>query len=316
MKDKKNDKKFGGTKEIIAVNSVTALRFLASFLVVPIFKALGGVSAAVFSTVFMLTDWIDGFLARKLKASTFFGSIFDGVTDKTFAILTFGLLMSINPVLFAIPLLIELGIIGVQNQKMKAGLNVQSNMMGKIKTWVLSASMIGSLAAVDLLNLKPFMKYVKTASLSKVGDIKDLLILLGINIPGIVFQILTINSYNKELKTIEVEQEIKDEKSLEELSWLTIEEREEYIAKLNKEDQELLREYFDCDLEEEKKDDKTPEVILNEIACEKEQLQSEYTFLEKAKILKDALFDPEYYAENKDRQIRVLTKELFNKNEE
>ena len=51
----------------------------------------------------------------------------------------------------------------------------------------------------------------------------------------------------------------------------------------------------------------------HKIQEEKERLQEEYTFLEKAKIIKEKLFDPEYYDKNKDRQIRVLTKELFTK---
>ena len=314
MKNKKDKKNYGGPGKIALVNSITALRFIGSFLVVPVFKALGGVAAAIYSAIFMFTDCIDGSLARKFEASTFFGSMFDGATDKIFILLTFALLMAFNPIVFSIPLLIELGIIIVQKNKMKKGLNVKSNFIGKVKTWVLSASMVASLGAVELLELKPIIEYIKTFSLSKVADIKDLLVLLGINLPGIVLQILTIRSYSKELKNTKVEQEIKEEKSFEELMTYSKEELEEYIAKQSLEDQQLLREYFKEELgEEEKEEVKSPETILNEIAREKEKLQSEYTFLEKAKILGKAMFDPEYYDKNKDRQIRTLTKELFDK---
>lgn len=280
MKNNKEKKEYAGPGKIALVNSITGIRFIASLLVLPVFKAFGGVAAAIYSVIFMLTDWIDGKLARSFNASTFFGSMFDGATDKAFIVLTFALLLAFNPVLFSIPLLIELGIIIVQKNKMKKGLNVKSNMIGKIKTWVLSASMVASLGAVELLNLKPIFEYIKTSSLSKVADIKDFLILLGINIPGIVFQLLTLKSYSKELKNTELEEEkIKEDK-----------------------------------IQESKKEEiKTPETILHEIAAKKEELKSEYTMLEKAKILANAMFDPEYYDKNKDCQIRILTKDLFDK---
>lgn len=280
MKNKEKNKEFGGRGKIAIVNSVTALRFLASFLIVPVFQVLGGVSAAAFAGVFMFTDWIDGFLARKFKASTFFGSIFDGATDKAFAILTFALLMTINPVVFSIPLLMEIGILAVQNKKMKKGLNVQSNMIGKVKTWVLSISMALSLAAVEWLDIKPFMEYVKTASLANIGNIKDSLSLLGITIPTVVFQALTLKSYKDELKEG------------------TKEEVKENTEKV---------------IEVPVVSEMTPEENLAEIDNKRKQYQGEYTILEKAKIIQDKLFDPAYYAENKDKQIRALTRELFDK---
>ncbi len=275
MKNVKKEK-FGGKKEIAIVNSITGLRFLASFLVVPIFKALGGISAAIFSAIFLLTDAIDGKLARKWKVSTFFGSIFDGATDKAFCIMALGILMAINPLVFSIPLLMELGILIVQNKKMHKGLNVKSNFIGKVKMWALSLSTVGSMIAVDLLNMPFILDYIKNAALDKVVSIKEFLILLGINLPAIIFQALTLRSYSKESK----EDVIEDKK-------------EENI-----------------DLAETKE---FPLVRLQEISEERQKLEEEYTFLEKAKIIGEKLFDPEYYAENKDRQIRVLTKELFNK---
>lgn len=276
MKEKNKEKKFGTPGQIALVNSVTGLRFLASFGIVGVFNALGGLAAGIYAGAFMLTDWIDGFLARKLKASTFFGSIFDGTTDKLFAILTLGLLLYVNPVVFAIPLLMEVGILAVQNKKMQKGLNVKSNMIGKIKTWVLSISMALSLAAVEFLDVKPFMEYIKTASLANIGNIKDSLALLGLTLPSFVFQALTLKSYSDELKVGKKEEQKQEE---------TVDEKAE----------------------------KTPEEKLSEINLRRQELQQEYTLLEKAKILKEKLFDPEYYQENKDKQIRTLTKELFTK---
>lgn len=304
----KKNKKYAGPLKIGAVNSITSLRFLGSFLVLPIFKLFGGVSAAVYSALFMFTDCIDGFLARKLNASTFFGSMFDGVTDKIFVVLTFLLLLSYNPVVFAIPLLMELGIIAVQKNKMKQGLNVKSNFIGKAKTWVLSASMVASLAAVELLDLKPVLDYLKTFSISKIADIKDFLILLGINVPGFVLQALTLKSYKEELDEENRNQEINEQVTIEELLTYSKEELKSYRDKLSLDDQKLFNEFFKDELEEE-----NPEEKLEEIKTEKEKLQQELSLLEKAKILVPKMFDPEYYDKNKDRQIRTLTKELYSR---
>lgn len=280
MKEKNKEKKFGTPGQIALVNSVTGLRFLASFGIVEVFNVLGGIAAGIYAGAFMLTDWIDGFLARKLKASTFFGSIFDGTTDKLFAILTLGLLLYVNPVVFAIPLLMEVGILAVQNKKMQKGLNVKSNMIGKIKTWVLSISMALSLAAVEFLDVKPFMEYIKTASLANIGNIKDSLALLGLTLPSFVFQVLTLKSYRDELKEGKNQEEENKQEKVVEAPVIS---------------------------------EKSPEEAIADIEIKRRQYKKEYTFLEKAKILQEKLFDPEYYQENKDKQIRTLTNELFNK---
>lgn len=303
----KENKKYGGKKEITLVNSVTGLRFLASFLIIPTFKALGGTAAAFFAVIFSLTDWIDGFLARKLKSSTFFGSIFDGVSDKAFGITILGLLMTINPIVFSLPLLLELGIFVTQINKAKKGLNVKSNMIGKVKMWSLCITSIASFLAVDILNMPFILDYLKDASLDKIAGIKDFLVLLGINLPTIVLQGLTMGSYKEEL--IE-EEKVSDEIPPDILATFSKEDLKAYIAKQSLEDQKILKEYFADELKE---DIVSPEERLMEIQEEKEKLQEEYTFLEKAKIIKEKLFDPEYYDKNKERQIRVLTKELFTK---
>lgn len=266
-----NKKEFGSKKHVAIVNSVTATRFLGTFLVIPIFKVLGGSAAALFSGLFLLTDWIDGFLARKFKASTFFGALFDGACDKAYGIISFLILMTINPVVFSIPLLLEVSIMLIQNKKLKKGLNVQSNMTGKIKTWFLSTSLVSSFLAVDLLNMPPLLDYIKYSTLDKAQGIKDFFVLLGIQLPAIIMQIATLSSYKKEIAD-----------GLEKTKELDIE---------------------DTKISETAK--------LEEIKIEKETLEKKKSLLEEIKIMADALFDPEYYAENKDMSISELKRELL-----
>jgi len=279
MKKDYNKKKFGSAKDILLVNSITGLRFIGSFLVIPIFKSLGGISAALFSAIFLFTDFIDGQLARKLKSSTFFGALFDGLTDKTFGITCLLMLMAINPILFSLPLLLESSILLTQKKKLKKGLNVKSNMTGKVKTWFLSMSIVGSFLAVDLLDIPDFITYIKYFSLDKIANIEKALALFSIELPSLIAQILTLKSYNNEAN-----EEVKIEKTVNESTEFELDKKE--IA---------------------------PEIRLQEIAEEKQQLQNELTNLEKIKILGEKMFDPEYYAENKDMPIRKLTNELFNK---
>ena len=134
--------------------------------------------------------------------------------------------------------------------------------------------MIGSFIAVELLNLPGFFEYLKYASLDKVATIKDTSILLGIELPAIISQLLTLKSYKKEVQEDELEKVIEQTKQENEID---------------------------------------PIVRLQEISEEKETLQNDLDILEKMKIMKEKLFDPEYYSENKDAPIRKLTKELFKK---
>lgn len=273
--------KFGSKKDIAIVNSVTSLRFIGSFLVIPIFKVMGGLSTALFSTIFMLTDCIDGFLARKLKSSTFFGALFDGITDKTYGIISFLILMSINPVAFSIPILLEASILLVQKKKFNNDKNIQSNKIGKLKTWFLGLSIIGSFGAVELLNMKTISEYIKYGSLNMVSNIENTLTLLGIELPMIITQMLTLKSYIKEAEPNKLEEE-KEE--------VNNENDPKYENEINETTQKL-----------------------ESISKEKEELKEEYTKLEKMKILMNTMFDPEYYSQNKDMPIKKLTKDLFKK---
>lgn len=287
---------YGSKKDILLVNFVTTLRFIASFAVVPVFKVLGGISAAVFSGIFLFTDCIDGFLARKLKASTFFGALFDGLTDKAFGIISFALLMTVNPILFSIPLILEVCIALVQNKKLKNGANIKSNMIGKIKTWVLSMSIVGSFVLVDTLDIPLCLDYIKNASLANIGNIKNHLALLGVELPTIIFQLLTLASYNKEVDDDikEYEKEQANKENLEQ----TQENNATHIEYLKPEEPVINLDDITRDLED--------------IQKQRESLQSINEILAKLKTMTEKMFDPEFYQENKDMPMRKLAKDLFN----
>lgn len=291
--EEQEKEEFGSKKDIILVNFVTALRFIGSFAVVPVFKLLGGLSAAVFSAIFLFTDFIDGTLARKLKASTFFGALFDGLTDKAFGIISFALLMTINPIIFSIPLILEVCIALVQNKKLKNGANIKSNMIGKIKTWVLSMSIVGSFALIETLNMSQCIDYIKTASVANIANIKDYLALFGIELPTIIFQLLTLASYNKE-----VNDDMKEY------------EKEQANRKIQENSVIVDVEYLNTEKTVVNTDDITRG--LEDIQKQRESLQSINDILNKLKLMTEKIFDPEFYSENKDMPMRKLAKDLFN----
>ena len=119
----------------IITNFITLLRVVGIFALIPVYKKYGGFTTFLLSSLCFLTDFIDGFLARNLNASTFFGSLFDALSDKAFLVINLLLLMSISP--YAIILIIfELTIALIQSIKYNIGMNIKSNIFGKIKMWV------------------------------------------------------------------------------------------------------------------------------------------------------------------------------------
>ena len=72
---------WGSMKNIFAimvVNMLTTVRIIGVICLLPIFLNYGGVAAALLSVGCYFTDFIDGLIARKFHASTFFGSTYDG----------------------------------------------------------------------------------------------------------------------------------------------------------------------------------------------------------------------------------------------
>ncbi len=127
----------------ILVNSITLFRLIGSFFLIPIYYTYDLKVVSLFSLFLFTTDLIDGFLARKFKVSTFFGSIMDALSDKSLGIISFAILSSVSPLMF-IPLIIEILIPIVNSISVRNGANIKSSRIGKIKTWAVGISIIGS----------------------------------------------------------------------------------------------------------------------------------------------------------------------------
>ena len=127
-------------------NKITLIRIL----MIPIFiivyylpLELNHIISAIIFAVAALTDWVDGFIARKYDMVTKFGEFLDPLADKLIVVAALALLLEVYATpWFAIPAILiigrELVISGLREWMAKIGLpnKVKVSMIGKVKTWV------------------------------------------------------------------------------------------------------------------------------------------------------------------------------------
>lgn len=183
-------KKYVKTFKIILVNSFTIIRLFGAFSLPFIFVFKGVNICALCCIVLFLTDAIDGFLARTLKVSTFFGSSMDALSDKCLNFISFTLLGINNNIMFA-PLILEISILLTIYNTYRQGGNIQSSIMGKIKTVILDVLVIFSFLLLSLPTFK--IKVWWYALLIK--ETPDLITLFGCIIT--IASILALLSYKK-----------------------------------------------------------------------------------------------------------------------
>lgn len=134
----------------IFVNLLTGSRLLATFFMPLMFTTLPAHIFIIITGLILLTDLIDGKLARKFEVSTLFGSLLDMSADKLFGVIILYILSTMYPIMI-IPLLFEILIstINISNRNKKTGGN--SSYLGRAKTCVLG----GSIILLFLVGLSP-----------------------------------------------------------------------------------------------------------------------------------------------------------------
>ena len=118
----------------------------------------GHIAAAVLFALASITDWLDGWLARKLEQSTPFGAFLDPVADKLMVVVALVLLVEdFNSLLFTVPALIiigrELVISALREWMAELGKrsNVSVSWVGKVKTTLQMIAIIVLMASGPLL---------------------------------------------------------------------------------------------------------------------------------------------------------------------
>ena len=97
--------------------------------------------ATVMFVVFAITDWLDGYLARKLNQTSAFGAFLDPVADKFLVCAALLILVHMNRVHVLVALVIigrEIAISSLREwmAQIGAGKSVAVHMLGKLKTTV------------------------------------------------------------------------------------------------------------------------------------------------------------------------------------
>jgi len=113
-------------------NILTATRLLAPFIIIPSVVtgnfALAGISTILFSA----TDLVDGFIARKLNATSDLGKDLDAATDKVF-IETLMISLIVTNVFYLLPFIMESIISSINIIKKIKNKNPETAMIGKVK---------------------------------------------------------------------------------------------------------------------------------------------------------------------------------------
>jgi phosphatidylglycerophosphate synthase len=181
--------------EILTVNLITSLRALGIGTLIPTYLNYGGLKTALLSLGCFSTDAVDGFLARKWHASTFFGSTYDAISDKGFTFVSFLILLSITPYAI-VSTLLEVAISLVNFKKYSEDLNLRTKQIGRVKTVFLATGIVLSFGMSDVQNIPLLSKDL----INKLTSIPNWKKYLAIFAPIIGLETATLISYINDYK--------------------------------------------------------------------------------------------------------------------
>ncbi|MCX7270331.1 MAG: CDP-diacylglycerol--glycerol-3-phosphate 3-phosphatidyltransferase [Burkholderiales bacterium] len=126
---------------IMTWTRILAIPFLVWVFRWPISMEMRNLIATCMFVVFALTDWLDGFLARKLNQTSAFGAFLDPVADKFLVCASLLVLVDLSRVDVIVALLIigrEIAVSSLREWMAQIGAykSVAVHMIGKVKTTV------------------------------------------------------------------------------------------------------------------------------------------------------------------------------------
>ena len=136
----------------ILVNSITTIRFVYTLLLPLLVNNISSTIFIINIALLFSTDAIDGFLARKYKVQTLYGSMMDTIADKTLSVILLIILINKTNIV-SIMLILELAIALINTIAYIKGKKPESSIFGKIKMWLISMTiMLGYLCHFDIIN--------------------------------------------------------------------------------------------------------------------------------------------------------------------
>ncbi|MCZ2103098.1 MAG: CDP-diacylglycerol--glycerol-3-phosphate 3-phosphatidyltransferase [Comamonadaceae bacterium] len=120
---------------------IVAIPLIVGLFYLPLEPAVANLVASVLFVVFAATDWLDGFLARKLNQTSAFGAFLDPVADKFLVCASLLVLVHLGRVDVFVALIIigrEIAISALREWMARIGASksVAVHMLGKLKTTV------------------------------------------------------------------------------------------------------------------------------------------------------------------------------------
>ena len=126
---------------ILTWTRIAAIPLLMGVFYLPMAPHLQNLAAALLFVLFAITDWLDGFLARRLNQTSAFGAFLDPVADKFLVCASILMLVHLQRAdVFAALIIIgrEIAITALREWKAQIGASrsVAVHMIGKLKTTV------------------------------------------------------------------------------------------------------------------------------------------------------------------------------------
>lgn len=120
---------------------IAAIPLIVAVFYLPLAPEMRNLTATVMFVVFALTDWLDGYLARKLNQTSSFGAFLDPVADKFLVCASLLVLVDLSRVDVIVALLIigrEIAVSSLREWMAQIGAykSVAVHMIGKVKTTV------------------------------------------------------------------------------------------------------------------------------------------------------------------------------------
>ncbi|MBP6894622.1 MULTISPECIES: CDP-diacylglycerol--glycerol-3-phosphate 3-phosphatidyltransferase [Pseudacidovorax] len=126
---------------IMTWTRIVAIPLIVGVFYLPLPEGMRNLIATVMFIVFAATDWLDGFLARRLNQTSAFGAFLDPVADKFLVCASLLVLVHLNRADVFVALIIigrEIAISALREwmAQLGAGKSVAVHMIGKVKTTV------------------------------------------------------------------------------------------------------------------------------------------------------------------------------------
>jgi len=152
------------------VNALTIIRLLGTFIIPFLWRILPSKLLLIVIALILLTDFFDGFLARKYHVQTLFGSILDTIADKCFGIMIL-IIISIYNKWYILPVILELVIAMINLSGSILGATTKSSFLGKTKMWFLGISIVSG-----------FIYILDINAISYISDNIDYIMLISMSI--------------------------------------------------------------------------------------------------------------------------------------